>query len=116
MRRFFSRAAQLRYAHSAILFRAQRNDVTAPDSAAILCALMILRVTAVILRATAADSTDDSRALFPIHPEMLSIKNAARPNFSHQNRTQKNRFKNRNKKLFAQTFFIAKKHPRQIII
>jgi hypothetical protein len=59
---------------------------------------------------------DDSRPLFPIHTETLSIKNDLRLHFLHQNRTQKNRFKNRNKKLFAQLFFIAKKCTRQIII
>jgi hypothetical protein len=64
----------------------------------------------------AYDSTDDSRWPSPIHGKTLSIKNDPRAYFSHQNRTQKNRFKNRNKKLFAQVFFIAKKRARQIII
>jgi len=66
--------------------------------------------------AAPSDSARPSGGLFPIHPESLSTKNKHRAKILHQNRIQKNRFKNRNKKLFAHAFFIAKKGAVQIII
>jgi hypothetical protein len=76
------------------------------------------QVTPILSRflCTPSDSAVPSGRPFPIHPESLSTKNKHRAKILHQNRIQKNRFKNRNKKLLARAFFIAKKGAVQIII